>query len=311
MFFINTVVMKESKRIKQQEKNNLVFFAMGEMYNKQCLYAILSLINVYEESLPNWLHIYIYTDQPRLFSLLENQYEINIISVDENKVEEWLLGKDYFLITKISLVKEFLISHSGNMIFVDTDVIFKRKLDSTFRKVANGKYVLHLREEKLSSPGNKHYVKTFQNKKFILESGRTISIDKKSEMWNSGLIGISSDCIDVVDDVLSLCLQLLPHSSSRFLEQLSFSLVFKDTGRLVGDPKIMVHYWWKKSLFNPIINEALKNTEVDLKTLLSKVEALDPTNRTKAKRLFYNLHPNGLLRKSIVKSSLLFKTPIH
>ena len=303
--------MKESKGIGKQEKNNLVFFAMGEMYNKQCLYAILSLINAYDESLPDWLHIYIYTDQPRLFSLLENQYEMTIISVDENRVEEWLLGTDYFLISKISLVKEFLISHSGNMIFVDTDVIFKRKLDSTFRKVASGRYVLHLREEKLSSPGNKHYLETFQNKKFILESGRTIGINKKSHMWNSGLIGISSDRIDVVDDVLSLCLQLLPHSSSRFLEQLSFSLVFNDTGRLVGDPKLMVHYWWRKSLFNPVINEVLKNTKIDLKTLLYKVETLDPTNSTNAKRFFYGLHPNGLLRKSIVKTSLLFKAPIH
>lgn len=292
------------------EKNNLVFFAMGEMYNKQCVFAILSLLNVYNRKLPESLHIYVYTNQPEFFSVIESKFGIKLIQINQDTINKWLNGQDYFLLTKISVVKDFLENYPGNMVFVDTDVIFKRRLDSTFKKIAKGEHVLHLREEKLSSEGNIHFLKAFQDKKFILSSGRTITIGRQSEMWNSGLIGLSSQRLHLVDDVMELCQKLIPHSSSRFLEQLSFSLVLQDTGKLTGDHKKLVHYWWKKSFFNPVINEVIDGSTPDIGSLLNKVEEKDPTNRTIPLRVFYNLHPNGLLRKIIVKTFLMLKIPI-
>lgn len=294
----------------EERKNNLVFFAMGEMYNKQCLYAILSLLNVYERKIPNSIHIYVYTNLPKLYDVLEHEIPLDLICIDENTMQRWRMGKSYFFTTKISLIREFLMNYPGNMVFVDTDVIFKKKLNAVFDKVSRGEYILHLKESQLSLPENTHFMESFQDKKFTLQSGRIIHVNGSSEMWNSGLIGISSSDVDLVEDVLELCGKLEPHSTSRVLEQLAFSLIFKNTGRLVGERSLLVHYWWKKSLFNPIINEALEDTKVDLDKLLNKVATLDPTNRTMALRFFYSLHPNGLLRKSIVKTSLILGIPI-
>ena len=295
----------------KQENNNIVFFAMGEMYNKQCLFAILSLLKLYDTSFPESMQIYIYTDQPDFFSLIEENYPVTLIFVDQKIIKKWSNGQNYFLLNKISLIKEFLESHKGNMIYADTDVIFKKKLESTFRKISNGQYVLHLREEKLSSRGNRHFLSSFVGKNFTLNSGGRIKIDKDSEMWNSGLIGVSSENSVIVDDVLDLCIQMLPHSSSRFLEQLSFSIVLKGAGKLVGDHSKLIHYWWKKKSFNPVINKVIDEAYPDMDRLLDKAETLDPTNRTILLKWFYSLHPNGLLRKGIVKTSLLLKTPIH
>ena len=295
----------------KQGESNLVFFAMGEMYNRQCLFAILSLINVYGGEVPDSINIYIYTNQPKFFSVLDSRIRINFIHIDRDIINKWLNGEEYFYVTKIVLVKKFLSDHPGNMIFVDTDVIFKRKIESTFLKVAQGKYVLHLKETELSLPENRHFLDSFQGKKFTLKSGRTISIDGSDEMWNSGLIGVSSDYIAVVEDVLDLCKQLIPHSSSKVLEQLSFGLVFQDAGELVPDRLKLVHYWWKKKSFNPVINKVIDEGYPDLQHLLNAAAKHDPTTRNFFFKWFYSLHPNSLLRRSIIKTSLLLKAPIH
>ena len=294
-----------------QEKNNLIFFTMGEMYSKQCLFAVLSLLKVYNRSLPKTMHLYIYTDQPDFFSLLEERYPISTIFIDESRINRWSKAQDYFFINKISLIKEFLESHEGNMLYADTDVIFKKKLESTFEKIANGNYVLHLREEKLSSRRNRHFLSSFPENKFTLKSGRRIEVDNNSEMWNAGFIGVSSENSAIIDDVLDLCLQMLPHSSSVFQEQLSFSLVFKSTGKLIGDHSKLIHYWWKKRSFTSIIEKSIDEGYPNLEYLLDRTHKWDPTNRTFSTRLFYTLHPNSFLRKSFLKTSLLLNIPIH
>jgi choline kinase len=293
-----------------KKSNNLVFLAIGERYNKQCLFALLTLLNVYNKSLPKSIKIYVFTDKPGFYDSLKSVIAIQLIFVNNNTLQKWINNTNFFLRAKIYVIKEFLANHSGNMIFADTDVIFKKRLDFTFKNISKGKVILLLRESRLSSGDYKEYLSCFGNNRYVLSSGRILIIDKKSEMWNSGLIGISSYKAGIIDDVLELCDQLLKRKSSRFLEQLAFSLVFQNTSKLQADQSKLVHYWWSKPMLNAIIDETLKNGYSDIDYLLSKAKTLDPTNRTTFLRFYYNLHPKSILRKVIKKVSIMLDFPM-
>ncbi|MCC9137333.1 glycosyltransferase [Pontibacter silvestris] len=285
-----------------EEKNYLLFYAKGISYNKEAVLAILSLLQVYKQEKISLFTIVIYSDTPELYTFLQKAVSIKIIPFSEKQIEQWSTGSKSFLRTKIAVIQEFLHTHKGNMLFVDTDVVFTKKIDYLFSCIEKGKLVLHVKENKLKTKGcynNKAYYDSFSNKQFTLKSGRNIKVTGNSYMWNSGVIGIASAQAMLIQDVLNLNDELEKINPLKLVEQLSFSLIFGDNA--VSAHRGIIHYWFSKEVVHPYIDEMLNSCPQDIDCLLEYISEKKLFSRTLAHKVYYELKPNNWLRLLVKK----------
>lgn len=224
--------------------NFILYFAYGDLYVKECLFSIASLINTYNKDFPEELKVLVYTDLPDSFQIFHNYIsQITTEYIDSKTVEEWSNGTDNILRTKIVTLKYFFSNHNNALaLFVDTDVVFERKIDKLFKLMGEGWLLMHSKEAKLSYKDFHYFLEPYNGKVFYLASGRKVEIHAESEMWNSGVIGLASKNAAFLNDVLELNDILYQISPLRLVEQFSFSTIFCQEKRLRYTKNYIFHY---------------------------------------------------------------------
>jgi hypothetical protein len=229
---------------KKERKNYILYYAKGETYNKQAVYSILTLLNVYNKVIPKTFFIVVYTDQPQVFSFLNIAVPIQTILISDKQINTWLNNATYFVRTKICVIHEFLSNNTGKTLFVDTDTVFLKKIDAIFDEINPNNSFLHKKEGNITGKAFKEYMEFFNGKEFTLRtSGRTIRVSPNSCMWNSGVIGLCNSNIGLVKDVLELCDELAKVASFYLNEQFSFSSVLGEVNKLKNAYNYIFHYW--------------------------------------------------------------------
>ena len=277
--------------------NNIVFVATGDVYNNQCVFAILTLINVYDKKIPKHFKVVVYTDQGEQYNFLEETVDIKIILVNEQKIKDWLGDTNFMLKIKLQVVYDFLSNHKGNMLFVDTDIIFTKKVDGIFESIARGNFYMHIFEFKagskiagLEGPENKSYF----NRKIILNSGSVIEIFRDTEMWNSGVIGLPQNTELIINDALDLCNKLLKIKQYHTTEQLSFSVILTKEKKLKNASGAIFHYWPKdyKIQMNNFLSAIFIDCHPrDIGKLLLMAGNQRILRTTLTSKIIYNFHP--------------------
>ncbi len=241
----------------------MVFLAMGDMYARQAVYALLSLLKVYRMRLPASLHVIVYTDVPDLFLQLQAVMPLETVYLNDKKFKTWKGKHNQLFRTKIMLLQEITEKLKGNIVYVDTDVIFYKRPDKLLLALNSGKCLLHTKEAALSTEGFATYCENFCNKHFVLKSGSKIHVKENYYMWNAGVIGLPSEKRHLLDDVLDLNDQLLGIADLLLVEQLAFSIVLNQNANVKECHNEIFHYCWNdgKDKMDKQITKLLKDTE--------------------------------------------------
>jgi hypothetical protein len=227
--------------------NIVIYLATGEYYVSQAVVSLISLINVYRHSKPNF-RVVVLTDNGGPFEWLKEHLDIEVRRVGGGWLEDARGPKKFALRTKLIAIRDILYEDLANVLFVDTDTIHLRKIDVLFDKLEHGFCFLHKKEWALKKGRLKHPALCPQDLKFELNSGSRIKINSETEMWNSGVVGIAAKNRHLILDALDLNDRFYEINPSWHVEQFSLSIILQKTGRLLGCRQRIFHYWHSKEL---------------------------------------------------------------
>ncbi len=219
--------------------------ATGDFYISQAVVSLISLVDVYRHSKPNF-RVVVLTDNGGPFEWLKQHLDLEVRSVGSDWIEETRGPKKFALRTKLIAIRDILYEDLTNVLFVDTDTIHLRKIDLLFDELDQGFCLLHKKEWPLKKGRLKHPELCPQDLKFDLNSGLRIEINSETEMWNSGVVGIAAKNRHLILDALDLNDRFYDINPSWHVEQFSLSIILQQTGRLFGCRQKIFHYWHSK-----------------------------------------------------------------
>jgi hypothetical protein len=234
--------------------NRVIYLATGEYYISQAVVSLISLVNIYRHSKPNF-RVVVLTDNGDPFEWLKEHLDIELRAVDRDWIEETRGPKKFALRTKLIAIRDILYEDLANVLFVDTDTIHLRKIDVLFDKLDQGFCLLHKKEWPLKKGRLKHLELCPQDLNFELNSGSRIEINGETEMWNSGVVGIAAKNRHLIIDALDLNDRFYDINPSWHVEQFSLSIILQKTGRLLGCRQKIFHYWHSKKMADETISK--------------------------------------------------------
>lgn len=235
--------------MKLDSNNTLLYLAIGKSYIAQAILSIASLVRIYKYERADF-KVLIFTDNAIPFEWLRNYLNLDVRIISHDWIKEAQGQSKFALRTKIVTLRDVLFDSFTNVIFVDTDTIFLRKIAPLFAKLEKGFCFLHKKEWALSEGRIKNKSLCPKDLNFQLVSGSQIEIRGSTKMWNSGVVGISARNRELLLDSLDLNDRLYKIYPSWHVEQLALSIVLQKTEKICACDSIVFHYWHNKPIFN-------------------------------------------------------------
>ncbi|MGA9213448.1 hypothetical protein [Kaistella sp.] len=233
---------------------NIVYLVFGNNMNHYqqvyfSIYTAFACKNIEDR-------IIVITEDPSLFSSLEDNIEIILINRDI--IKEWEGKYHFFWRVKIKALQLIAQKYPmDSILYLDGDTFFYQNMDILRNDLINGKNHMHIEEGKLSTLSSKTEKMMWQQMKGKVY--HNIKIDENSAMWNAGLIGISSKHFDCLELTLGINDAMCAHGvTRRLIEQLAFSMGLNEYSALQPADHIVGHYWGNKKQWNKIIDHFLK-----------------------------------------------------
>lgn len=248
---------------------------------------------VFGDNLDNYQQVYfsIYTafvhktDDDKIIVVVENASlfqsfgdKIEVIEVTKEQIKEWISIHEYLFRIKIKALQLVAFKYpTEHLLFLDGDTFIGQNLSFLKKGMDEGKNFMHLNEGKLSGltdKSQKRMWKTLKDKTFC-----DIKIDVNTCMWNSGVIGISSENLNALDLCLKLNDQMIETGVvRRVIEQFAFSIALSTGNELKSSDHIVGHYWGNKEQWNLIISNFLKECfmkDYSFEQIISKIQEMD------------------------------------
>ena len=230
----------------EQTNNYLVFQCYGhEGIFHECAYALLSLSLLYKGgTLPSNLQVWIYTDKPEWFDLLMGiPLPLHCRPVDSATIKQWRGKIDFVHRMKIEVLKDFTHDRHGNILYVDTDVVFTRPIDDMLRNIAGGKLYMHVMEGIVSDKANPILAKLNDHlQEHVPMEVNGVHIHDLA-MWNAGVLGFNTKYRYLLDDVLAFTDNEYPRFPKHIIEQFAFSVYFQQEADVKAAAPYILHYW--------------------------------------------------------------------
>ena len=189
--------------------------------------------------------IVIYTDNTVFFSeILKRFPDHKLVEIDTAKLKQWRGAQSFVHRVKIEILLDFFSSHTGQVLYMDTDTYCRSSLIPLFESISETNFIMHEFEGKLGSKKNivfkkwLHFLKWY-NRGYAEE----VSNPAEIEMWNAGVIGVNETSVPLLRKVLDLTDDIYRQFPNHITEQFSFSYVLKLSGNLQAADKIIYHYW--------------------------------------------------------------------
>ncbi len=221
---------------------------------KQAVLSLVSLLLLYGKK-PPVFDIIVFTDMPERFEWLKTQLPLNVRLLTRDQIPELSGPHGFVLRAKIALMAKIHSETKRNLLFIDTDTILRGRLEKIFFRMEAGNCFLHKREWPLRKGRKLNPELCPQDLAFTLESGNKIQITGKTQMWNSGVVGIPESRGDLLRDALDFCDQYYKIYPGWHVEQFSLSIILQKTGRLLGCRQKIFHYWHSKKIANETISK--------------------------------------------------------
>jgi len=228
----------------------IVFQCYGnEAIFHECTFALLTLAQLYKpEQLKN-VEIWIYTDNPDWFlSFRDCSLPIGIKKINEEVIKQWKGEIDFVHRVKIEVLRDLTLTKAGNILYLDTDVVFLRPVDTMLAAIEKGNIYMHVMEGIVSDEGNPIMKKLC----FYLREQKRIQLTGKplyeAAMWNAGVLGFNTQYHALLDDILFFTDMVHPEFPKHVVEQFAFSLYFQRTTTIHAAAPYILHYWNVKEL---------------------------------------------------------------
>jgi hypothetical protein len=210
----------------------------------ECAYALLSLSRLYTIAELEHVQIWIYTDNPGWFGSFKNcKLPLHYRTLDNKTIKQWRGSIDFVHRIKIEALKDFLKHKNGNVLYVDTDVVFTDRIDKVWENIATGKLYMHLMEGRVSSRANPILTKLYdylsRNSKLKVHGVPVYDL----AMWNAGVLGFNAKYNYLLDEVLAFTDSQYPKFPKHIIEQFAFSIYFQQAGTVKTSASYILHYW--------------------------------------------------------------------
>jgi len=274
--------------------NNAILYQAygGTDFINECKYSLLKYLQVYNLSPPGNTGIYIYTDQPHLFSdFLPFFAGFECIPVQEAMINQWKGTAGFVHRFKIEMIRDFFQRFDGNLLYCDTDTYVTAPLEPLFQDIENGAIFMHEYEgviDKTQFPSF-HKWEKFLSSTPIEYNGKQVQFSKQLQMFNAGVIGTNAKRKDVLDDVLALSDSVYAKFPKHIAEQFAFSYCLQKAGTINTANHLLSHYWNLKEFRQLLQRFFAKNLEESIPNLVKKVHHLDALSIMQEKMAFNSL----------------------
>lgn len=210
----------------------------------ECAYALLSLSRHYGCGSPANTQVWIYTDNPSWFSQFRNPgLDLHFCTINETHIKRWRGSIDFVHRVKIEVLKDLTRDVVGNVLYVDTDVVFMKPIDEMMQAIGEGKLYMHVMEAVVSSRSNPILAKLDTH----LRDTNPMQINGRSlwdlAMWNAGVLGFYTGHRYLLNDVLTFTDTEYPKFPKHIIEQFAFSVFFRQEGQIKAAAPYILHYW--------------------------------------------------------------------
>lgn len=262
--------MSENKPIQ----NFILYLAYGNMDNiNECRYSLLKYLDCYQLKPPENIAVIIYTDQPDFFSPFTDFFPgIKAIPISHNQMKEWKGADGYIFRIKPKLIEEFCATQKGNFLFCDTDTFVLAPPGPLFDAIGKGAFYMHEREAILGERKSYYFRKwdNFLSSTEVLYNGKKLLYSKDIQIWNSGVIGMTTDMGYIMKDVLSLIDDIYKKFPKHIAEQVAMSYCLQQKGQIQAAQPFIAHYWNLKE-FRPVLADFFnKESTADIPQLAAK-----------------------------------------
>ncbi|HMG83986.1 MAG TPA: hypothetical protein VK559_13180 [Ferruginibacter sp.] len=273
-------------------QNYILYVAYGSINNiNECKYSLLKYIDKYAAELSN-TSIIIYTDQPDLFDLfISFSSNITIKEVSLAQIKEWRGENDFVFRTKIKIIQDFFSTHTGNLLYCDTDTYALTSLQPIFSSIAQGNFYMHLYEGILGDQSNAYFKKwdKFLSKHAIEYNGKKLQYSNQLQMWNAGVLGLNSGNTELLTDVLSLSDTIYKKFPKHIAEQFAFGYCMQKKGTINSSAGSILHYWDLKEFRIVLAQFFDRYKGLPIEELIKKSSLLDIVSMQQEKDSFKNI----------------------
>lgn len=238
-------------------QNYVVFQAYG---NKAIFHeAIYSVISLYRFGNNQNYQIIIYTDNQTVFEQYLSQISIIYEPITTQQIKEWRGENDFVHRFKIKMLQDFFSKYTGNLLYVDTDTVFREPLTEIFVQISQGQRFFHLEEGQLNKQKGslaKKIVRFLEKNEFANQpinefkttptNQNALKISPTTVMWNAGVIGMNSSQKNLLDTILWLSDVMYEKYQKHVMEQLAFSYCFQTNHTVKPTDYAIYHYWFFK-----------------------------------------------------------------
>lgn len=220
-------------------KPQLVYLAFGpEIYQTEALFSIASAISRTEPREIAKFDIQVFTDHPELYKKLP---------VTPHTIpEHWKGPHSYHFRLKHCALKHVLEKHE-KAILIDTDTFFKKSPDELFERVDTKHLLCNALGARVQDLPETQIIHACKNKGYIVE---------KTITTNSGVIGLTSESLGVLEKSIAMMDDLYPEFQSFYtLEEFCLAMAVSQTAlELCECTDIIHHYWSRKTHFRAKIS---------------------------------------------------------
>ncbi|WP_425228624.1 hypothetical protein [Sphingomonas sp.] len=244
----------------------LAYFCYGSKgVCDQAIYSILSLLHV-SGGVPSGCRIVVYSDRPADFARLP----VEMVPLDQATLDTWLGDSDYVHRRKSCMLIDALERFGERVFLIDSDTWFRRAPDAMFRRAGPGRACFHLCEGYLTqtgTPPDDALARQLRAGDYRLPSRERIVVDRRTPMWNTGVIGVHADDLPRVRAALALSDAIWAGADPvgaygrkvHHAEQFAMGVAFADC-RLTEAADTVYHYWPQaaKQRFDPRLPALVK-----------------------------------------------------
>ncbi|GGG29557.1 hypothetical protein [Hymenobacter glacieicola] len=225
--------------------NSLIYLAFGSVdIRSEALYSILSYYQQEPTPQPD-TQILVYTDEAVAFQqVLGSRPDVHYPVVAPEQWQAWRGAANKVYLLKIGILEHAAAHYPGNLLFLDTDTIWRQSPATLFGAIQAGQFFMHQNEGCLIS-GNTLSRKVYRHLRGHewKVGGKVFQVTSETELFNSGVIALRSDKAYLLREVMSLAEQLYVTYNKHMMEQLAFSLRFAAEGTITDVPAYLWHYW--------------------------------------------------------------------
>ena len=209
---------------------------------------MLSLSRLYKPEELNNTEIWIYTDNPGWFKALNSTLPLHYREIDKATIQQWRGSIDFVHRIKIEALLDFTKERKGNILYVDTDIVFTHRMDNVWQEIEAGALYMHIMEGRVSDRSNP----LFKKLDTYLRSAQAQQINGKPlydmDMWNAGVLGFNTQHRHLLIDALRYTDTEFPKFPKHIVEQFAFSVYFQMAGDVRSAVPYALHYWNMKEV---------------------------------------------------------------